>query len=484
MDLSEVTETCSRLLTAKILAASGSYEWFRLTLICYTDGGGEKESLFIAATNVNQELNAIKALEFIAESDPLTRIPNKDSFLEKTRALLRQNTDQAYAIVRLDVEHFSTINQLFGTNEGNVLLKFIAVKIQEYMEADGRGLYCRLESDVFCVVLPYEPESIAGFEDYIEDVLRLYPMKFELRCSFGCYRITDAETPVETMIDRAFAAQKTIKGNVIHHGAYYNEALQKKEETAQRIALEMRGALADGQFRVFLQPKCDMRTGEIVGSEELVRWIHPQFGMISPGDFIPVFEQNGFISELDRYILKRCCQTIRGWLDDGVPALPISVNISRTDLYDPKLFEALLATIDAYDIPHDLVEFELTESAFVKDSEAIMLLNSNLRSHGFRVLMDDFGSGYSSLNCLRELVVDVLKIDLKFLPASKDDRRAWAILEAVVSMAGKLGLDIVVEGVETAEQTELLQKLDCRVAQGFFFHRPMSISDYEKLLIK
>ena len=482
MELSAVRETCSRMITVRLLAASGNYEWFRLNLICYADKG-KKDFLVISATNVDHEMKAIKELEFLAESDSLTMIPNKETFFRRSKELISANTATSYVIVRMDVEHFSTVNQLYGSKEGDNILKFIAVKLQEYMEADGGGAYCRVESDIFGICVPYVPENVEDLARYIQDALNIYPLKFELRVSFGCYVVSDRDTQVETMFDRAFAAQKTIKGSVVQHAAYYNDALRDKEQANQRITMEMRGALESGQFHVYLQPKCDMRTGEIVGSEELVRWIHPELGMIAPNGFIPLCEETGFISELDQYILRQCCQIIRRWIDTGVKVLPISVNISRTDLYDPRLFDNIIHTVDEFSIPHDAIEFELTESSFVTDSAPLKSLNNNLRANGFKVLMDDFGSGYSSLNSLKELSVDVLKIDLKFMPASREDTRACAILTAVVGMAADLGLNIVVEGVETAEQAEFLDGLGCSTAQGFHFYRPMPVAEYESKLL-
>ena len=407
VNLSEVTETCSRVITVRLLAASKECEWFRLTLLCYCNEMHEKKLLIVTATNVDREMRARKELEFLAERDSLTRIPNRFTFYEKARELLTCEEKQSYILIRMDVEHFSTINQLYGSNEGDNLLQYIAVKIQEYLEADGNGLYCHLEADVFGILIPYTQENVIEFTDYIQEVLSLYPLNFEIACSFGGYVITDSETPVETMFDRAYAAQKLVKGSVIQHFAYYNEELKKKEETEQRISLEMRNALTTGQFQVYLQPKCDMRTGEIIGSEELVRWVHPEEGMISPAEFIPVFERNGFISEFDHYVLEQCCQMIRRWMDTGIKIVPVSVNISRVDLYNPKLFESILSMVDRYEIPHQYIEFELTETTFVMDNAQLTALSNKLREHGFKVLMDDFGSGYSSLNCLKDLELDM-----------------------------------------------------------------------------
>jgi len=233
---------------------------------------------------------------------------------------------------------------------------------------------------------------------------------------------------------------------------------------------------------VYLQPKCEMDTGQIIGSEALVRWIHPKQGIISPGEFIPVFEKNGFISELDYFVLKTTCRMIRKWLDEGRKVYPVSVNVSRTDLYNPNLLDQIKGCVQEYDLPHDLIAFELTESAFVSDNMQLYNLAKLLQENHFNVMMDDFGSGYSSLNSLREIPVDVLKIDLKFLPPSQDDKKGNVILESVVGMANRLGLEVIVEGVETIEQAEFLLSIGCKNAQGFYFFKPMSMSEYEHCL--
>ncbi len=258
--------------------------------------------------------------------------------------------------------------------------------------------------------------------------------------------------------------------------------IRKREVAEQIIVSEMKKALETDQFQVYLQPKCEMDTGRIIGSEALVRWIHPSQGIISPGEFIPVFEKNGFISELDYYMLRSSCQIIQRWIKEGVQLHPISVNVSRTDLYNPDLLEQIKACVDEYGVPHDLIEFELTESAFVSDNMQLYNLARLLQENQFRVLMDDFGSGYSSLNSLREIPVDVLKIDLKFLPPSQDDTRGNVILQSIVEMAKRLGLDVIVEGVETTQQAEFLLSIGCRNAQGYYFYRPMPVSEYERCL--
>ena len=379
------------------------------------------------------------------------------------------------------------INQMYGTKEGDNILRYIGVKIQEWAGPIlEMSTYCRISSDMFCVCMPAEAGSIQEIIDFIQTSLHAYPIKFDMIMSFGVY-ITSEEDRTEqisvsTLMDRAASAQRTVKNSYMNHIAYYDSVIRKKEIAEQIIISEMKKALETDQFQVYLQPKCEMDTGKIIGSEALVRWIHPSQGIISPGEFSPVFEKNGFISELDAFVLRKTCQMIRKWLDDGKKVYPVSVNVSRTDLYNPNLLEQIKECVERFDVPHELIAFELTESAFVSDNMQLYNLAKLLQENHFNVMMDDFGSGYSSLNSLREIPVDVLKIDLKFLPPSTDDKRGNVILQSIVEMANQLGLEVVVEGVETIEQAEFLLSIGCRNAQGYYFYRPMPVSEYERCL--
>lgn len=480
----------SRSTTARLYVRPHTYEWFRVSLICYGETGGEIERVLITFTNAEQELETVQKLKFLLAKDPLTHMPNMDSFMHMTEAVIQSHPDQSYALIRMDIDKFRMINQMYGTKEGDNILRYIGVKIQEWIgplqEEENESTYGRIASDMFCVCMPANAGDIQEIIDFIQASLRAYPIRFEMIMSFGVYITCEADrleqVSVSTLMDRAAAAQRTVKNSYVNHVAYYDHMIRKKEVAEQIIVSEMKKALETEQFQVYLQPKCEMDTGRIVGSEALVRWIHPSQGIISPGEFIPVFEKNGFISELDYYMLRCSCQIIRRWIDEGIGLHPISVNVSRTDLYNPGLLDQIKECVDSYGVPHDLIEFELTESAFVSDNMQLYNLAKLLRENHFRVLMDDFGSGYSSLNSLREIPVDVLKIDLKFLPPSSDDTRGNVILHSIVDMATRLGLEVIVEGVETAEQAEFLLSIGCRNAQGFYFYRPMPVSEYELCL--
>uniref|UniRef100_UPI003AB2AEB0 EAL domain-containing protein n=1 Tax=Selenobaculum sp. TaxID=3074374 RepID=UPI003AB2AEB0 len=241
-------------------------------------------------------------------------------------------------------------------------------------------------------------------------------------------------------------------------------------------------ALESGQFEFYLQPKCSIDTGNIVGAEALVRWRHPMKGLISPGKFIPVFEKNGFILKLDVYIWESVCKLLRQWIDEGRQPMPISVNVSRINLYNPKLCDILIGLVEKYQLEPYLLELELTESAYTENEKLLVSIIERLRGYGFRILMDDFGSGYSSLNILKNLPVDVLKIDLHFLGGSDKFNRGGNILTSVVRMAKWMALPVIVEGVETREQVDFLCSIACTTAQGYYFSPPIPVLDYEKML--
>lgn len=486
-DFSDLKAGEHREMDARFYVEAHTYEWFRTSLVCYADARGQKERVLITFTNAEQELETLKKLKFLLAKDPLTHMPNLDSFVHMTDGMIQSQKDQSYAVIRMDIDKFRMINQMYGTKEGDNILRYIGVKIQEWagpvMEL---CTYCRVSSDVFCVCMPTEADAIAELIDFLQLSLRAYPLKFDMVMSFGVYITCEEDRrehiSVSTLMDRAASAQRTVKDSYVNHVAYYDNVIRKKEIAEQIIVSEMKKALETNQFQVYLQPKCEMDTGKIIGAEALVRWIHPSQGIISPGEFVPVFEKNGFISELDHFVLRATCEMIRRWLDEGKKVCPISVNISRTDLYDPNLLAQIKECVAQFGVPHDLIAFELTESAFVSDNMQLYNLAKLLRENQFHVMMDDFGSGYSSLNSLREIPVDVLKIDLKFLPPSTDDKRGNVILHSIVDMANRLGLEVIVEGVETMEQAQFLLSIGCRNAQGFYFYKPMPVSEYERCL--
>lgn len=287
------------------------------------------------------------------------------------------------------------------------------------------------------------------------------------------------------MCDRALLALRSVKGSYSNKLAYYDGSLRNRLLDEQELIGSMQAAIDREEFVLYFQPQYNYDTGELVGAEALVRWNHPTRGMLSPGVFIPLFENNGFISTLDEYIWEHSCRTMRRWLDDADRLVPvsISVNISRLDIYNPNLCQTLKSLVEKYSLPPSYLKLEITESAYMETPEQLIEVVSTLQSMGFTVEMDDFGSGYSSLNTLKDVPVDVLKLDMKFLSIGDNDSRGGNILSSIIRMARWLQLPVIAEGVETKEQADYLNSIGCSFMQGYYFSKPVPDPEFEALLI-
>lgn len=479
-----------RTTKVRLYTDAFTYEWYRMTCAVMDDleSTEDFDKLFVVFSNIDVEMNALHTMNMMDIQDRLTGLPTFHNFIDETNNLLEQYPEEEFAVIRMDIEQFRRINQIYGTIEGNNILRFIAVKIQECIEAEECGTYCHMANDVFCICIPGCQEDINRIVEYLQREIQYYPLHFDLIISCGIYIMTKEDrlekTSVTTAVDRALMAQKTIKQNYMKHIAYYDSQIRDQDIIEQFILAEMKNSLKRKEYIVYYQPKCDMLSGEIIGAEALVRWNHPEKGMISPGDFVPVFERNAFIKELDLYVLGQVCRDIQEWLATGMRIVPISVNVSRVDLYECRLLQKIIDCVDGHNIPHEYIQFEITESAYITESDRLLDFVSGLRKHDFSVLMDDFGSGYSSLNSLREINVDILKVDIHFLPTGRNDVRANIILQAIADMTHNLGIHTVVEGVETLEQTEFLISIGYQVAQGFYFYRPIPREQFEQALVE
>lgn len=414
--------------------------------------------------------------------DSLTGLYRRTSFLQISKDLLQKNEQISYCMVAIDIEHFKLYNEWYGQDAGDLFLIHIGKYLKNCQDTHG-GVAGYMGADDFAIVLPYQQNILAELEFEITSFVKQNGNNAGFLPAFGVYPITNPRMPTSTMYDRAAIALTYIKGNYAKRLSLYDKQMMQTIEQNHVLLTDVQRALKSQEFTFFVQPKCNMSTGKIIGFESLVRWIHPIKGMISPGDFIPLLEQNGFIAQLDCYIWDLVCQTVRSWLDKGYSALPISVNVSRIDIYSlnvPDVFEQLIAK---YHLKKELIEIEITESAYVENSGTITSVVESLRAAGFTVLMDDFGSGYSSLNMLKDANVDILKLDMKFLDMNEASlEKGVGILEAIVNMARLLGLSIIVEGVETEHQRSFLLDMGCIYGQGFHFYRPMPLAEIELLL--
>ncbi|MEG0806000.1 MAG: EAL domain-containing protein [Lachnospiraceae bacterium] len=429
------------------------------------------------------QLSAFERLKYLAEYDTLTEIYNKDKFFKVTRELLDVNPDERFIFIRLDIYRFQLVNSFFGEKEGDRLLKFLAKFVADSALLFRKATYGRMESDVFGICVTFEESIINLLIEQTKDVLKEFNSNYDILPCFGLYIIDDRALSIEAMYNRSALASKKCKGNYMDYFAYYDEKMSLKLASEQEITNDMNAAIASEQFEVYLQPKYDLANNMLAGAEALVRWMHPTKGMISPVKFIPVFERNGFISRLDYYVWDKVCQILSKWKKDGRELLPISVNVSRVNLYNPKLVKLITDLVDSYDIPHEIFQIELTETAYTDNPNAMSEAMAQLQKEGFCILMDDFGSGYSSLNVLKDIAVDVLKIDMRFFSETKIVGRGENIIASVVRMAKWLNMPVIAEGVETKDQIEFLHGIGCEYVQGFYFARPMPVSEYEQIAL-
>lgn len=426
-----------------------------------------------------------KSRMLMSERDPVTGLYTKLKFYQKVRQMLAESVGEKFAFVRIDIDRFKMINNFYGIQEGDKVLISIAKELNKMSLVFDYFVYARLENDVFACCLPYKEENIEVLADHLQLNLKKINKDYNIKVSCGVYVISDYNMDVSEMYDRAYLAAKTCKGKFVQNIAYYDESMIEDMRQEQFVINAVNKAIEEEQFVVYLQPKINLITGKPYGAEALVRWMHPTQGMISPAEFIPVYERNGIIGRLDQYMWRKVCALLRKWIDQGGNPDPISVNVSRVNIYNPRLVEILNKIITEYRIPPQLLNLEITESAFMEDQSLVMKTVKRLHDLGFKIMMDDFGSGYSSLNVLKDMDVDYLKIDMKFLQEEKSfNGKGEKVLTSVVRMAKWLNLPSIVEGVETEEQVDFLKCIGCEYAQGFYYAKPMPIVDYELYLAR
>lgn len=428
------------------------------------------------------QLSAFNQLKYLAEFDTLTGIYNKTKFFQMTRRMLDIHPEGQFAFIRLDIDRFQLVNSFFGTAEGDRLLCYLAGSLTR-ADCGDFYTYGRMEADVFAVCFSYvSREAVLGLLETYKELIKSYNRSFEIVPIFGVYFLDDLSLPISEMLDRATLAAKTCKGSYTNTVAVYQEEFSRKLEREQEIINEMTGALEKKQFCVYLQPKYSLLTNMPAGAEALVRWQHPVRGMISPGSFIPVFEKNGFIAKLDYFVWETVCGMLQEWLSRDASPAPISVNVSRVNLYNPNLSSLLTELVRKYRVPPRLLQLEMTESAYMDNPQLMEQAIRQLHGAGFTILMDDFGSGYSSLSMLKDIEVDVLKIDMRFFEKARTSGRGENIVASVIRMAKWLNIPVTAEGVETQEQVDFLRSVGCDFVQGFCFSKPLPKEEYESLI--
>lgn len=404
---------------------------------------------------------------------------NGKTFNENLQKLLDNRNNKKYAIITMDIENFKIINETFGEDLGDDILNYLK-NCFEILLRDP-SLFARLSADYFAVVQEYknEDELISRIKAWNTQLSEYAGIKYRL--NWGVNFVSDYSYSPRSLIDSASLARQSIKGNAINNIGLYEDYQKEELKRIKEIESKMDSALAQKEFKLFIQPKYDILTNKIVGGESLVRWITKDNVIISPANFIPIFEKNGFVINLDKYIWEETCKFQHNCILKNLPIVPLSINISRKHFESNDFIDYLNALIDKYHLKKEWIELEITESVNEgQGSPAFALLKQN----GYRLLMDDFGSGYSSLNTLKNTDFDVIKIDKEFLSEFMNNPRGKKIISHTISMIKDINLDIVAEGVETPEQADFLSESGCRIAQGFLYSKPIPSCAFENLLKK
>ena len=385
----------------------------------------------------------------------------------------------------IDIHHFRMINERYGKAYGDEVLKRIGERIRDMVSSDG-GIVCRREADTFLVYCPHREDYESIVDNASQGILKEHSSSGRLRLRMGVYADVDKDIEIERRFDRAKMAADTIRSNFIRTVALYDNKLHETEIYEEHLIEDFYRALDEKQFTVYYQPKFDVRPVRpaLASAEALVRWQHPEFGMISPGIFIPLFEDNGLIQQLDQYVWREAAYQIRTWKDKFGISIPVSVNVSRIDMYDPELISTFNSILNESGITASDLLLEITESAYTQDSAQIISTVNELRDLGFRIEMDDFGTGYSSLNMISSLPIDALKLDMKFIRNAFREGRDTRLIEVIIDIADYLSVPVIAEGVETEEQLTALTGMGCDLVQGYYFSKPVPPDEYEVFLEK
>ena len=431
-----------------------------------------------------QWLNGRKITE-MAYKDEITGCANWQKFVALCNSRLSNKIwwKSKHAALCIDINRFTIYNDYYGHKAGNRLLKYIAETLE--LMCSSREMSARRSGDIFVVLWSYS--SADDLTKRINDLFELVkdgPNGENVSLSVGVYLLADGDKDIVHAVDMASITEQTIDDAKTNTVAYFDEKLRSAMTEEHELEKMMHVALEKDEFKLYIQPKHRVRDGALGGAEALVRWINPEKGFISPGKFIPLFEKNGFVGPVDNYILEQLCIFQRNRLRRGYKTVPISVNVSRVQLSDPNLAHEICSIVDKYNVPHKYIDIELTESACFDDMDVLITTITKLRSMGFPVSMDDFGSGYSSLNLLKELPFDTLKIDGEFFRNVTDAHRANVVVKNIIDLAKSLDMTVVAEGIESQEQVDFLRTTDCDLIQGYFYSKPISAKEFEDYMSK
>ena len=430
---------------------------------------------YLGTTRENAAVYA--KLEYRLNYDSLTKAYNRYGFYKNAQKLIKEHTDTEYCLILSDIKSFKLINEIYGENIADKILIDEVNIIRQKMK--GNSVLGRLNGDIIAMVIPKEYLSEKEFSDMIKLLSDRYSNKnFRLHIYLGVYYIKDVNETIRQMVDKVSLVIMKSKGNMSNYILYYDENSYRNDIFKQQLIGEFETALNENQFCMYLQPQTD-KDGNMLGAEALIRWNHPNMGLIMPGAFIECFEDAGLIYRLDNYIWEEAAKQLKIWKDSGYNCY-ISVNISAKDFYHIDVYQTFKNLVSKYGIDTDKLHIEITETALSEDKQAAHKTIERLHDEGFIIEIDDFGSGYSSFNFLKDVCADVIKIDRVFLKKSSHEERGEQILRSIISLSHDIGMDVITEGVENVDQLSMLAKMNCDWFQGYYFSKPITVGDFEE----
>ena len=461
---------------------AGEERYYHIEKRAVSEAHGRTVGSFLSIRDETEQQRTLQRERYNATHDSLTGLYTKDYLYERVRALLTENPDKTYYVSYMDIDNFKMVNDVFGREFGDYTLCCLADSLRENLPYD--TLYGRLTGDCFGLCFTEEGFDREKASQMMSNfIVRSGAREHRLVVHQGVYKVTERDIEVSVMFDRAHIAQTTIKNEYKKHIAMYDDSMREQMLWEQHIVTQLPDALATKQICPYLQAMVDT-TGKVIGAEALVRWIHPVDGFLPPYRFVPAFEKNGMIADVDRFMWRSACEILARWQRMGNEDLFISINISPKDFYFMDVYAELRKIVEEYGINPARLRVEITETTMMTDSVNRINILQKLRDFGFLVEMDDFGSGYSSLNMLKDMPVDVLKIDMVFLNETKDVVKSQTILHNILNMTNDLGIMPLTEGVETEKQYRMLSNMGCKMFQGYYFAKPMPVQQFESLFLR
>lgn len=463
----------------KAIERDGRKIYYETETKSFVDNGIEIGTVYWI-TDVTDSVENYEKVAHRANYDELTGLYNEVHFHEECRKLLDEWPEKEFIMICSHAEKFKLFRDIFGRERAKDYLVETAKYLKKHLVKILHCVYGRIDESSFCIMMDKEEYKESDLLEAVDAVAeKFHTNNYTMSINLGICEITDRSLRMTAICNRASMACDAAKGDYHRRVVWFDENVQKKSMMQEKYNAELTKAIEEGQIRIFLQPQMD-KDGNILGAEALARWIHPEDGLVSPANFIPYFEKNGRITELDMCIWRQACKKLGEWKKAGRTDIYISVNISAKDLYALSIYDEFTNLVKEYDISPKNLKLEITESSVVNDITRHINLINELQEAGFEVEMDDFGSAYSSFNMLKDVCVDVLKIDMKFLGETKNIERSRTILKSIVTLSRELCMKTVAEGVETKEQLDFLTSSGCDIYQGYYFAKPMSVDDFEE----